>query len=292
MTEGDKAMFWSVVANENLKIYKRKLCWVEVAFLVLIVLGLLLALFVTIETNRSGLGLPSDERAMLLETITWPGALPNVLRLIGWDGIGPLFLVVLIGAVTAQEYTWRTMQLWLTRGVSRPLMVFSKFAALLLAGMVLVLTAFGAGSAATAIFSVLINGSLHLEMLNFPHLAYSFLRTIYSMLPYGALTFLLAIASRSTVVAISGGLVYTLLFESLIIQGIALIGEPLSRIAPYLPGSLASSLLSPNNATIGMEGATQMSSTSPLFAALGIGIWTLLFLGFSLSIFQRQDLTD
>ena len=204
-------MFWKIVAVENSKIFRRKLFWVELVLLAVIVLGLLLALFITIETNRNGVGLPSAERSMMLETITWPDALPNVLRLIGWDGIGPMFLVVLVGAVTAQEYTWRTLQLWLICGISRQLLLIAKFAALLLAGMVFIFAAFIVGSAATGIFSMLINGSLQLDMLDIPQVAFGFLRTVYTLLPYGALTFSLAIASRLTVMAISFGLVYTLL---------------------------------------------------------------------------------
>jgi ABC-type transport system involved in multi-copper enzyme maturation permease subunit len=285
-------MFWKILANENTKIVKRRLFWVEIALVALIVLGILLALYITIETNRNGSGLPSEERLRLLEMITWPNALFNVMMLSGWDGFGALFLIILVGAVTAQEYTWRTLHLWLSRGVSRPLLAIAKLTALLLAAMLIVLTALGTGGAISAIISAKINGSLHLEQLDLPQLFFSVMRTIYTLLPYGSLAFLLAVASRSAVVAISGGLAYSLLLENLIMQMIGLLGERLSQMVYYLPGSLANSLMTLNNATLGTGSSTDIDLITPFHASIGIAAWTLLFMGLSLWIFQRQDLAE
>jgi len=285
-------MFWQILANENTKILRRRLFWVEIALVALIVIGLLLALYITVETNRNGAGLPSEERLMLLQTVTWPGALVTVLSLISGDGIGGLFLVILVGAVTAQEYTWRTLQLWLSRGIPRSLFVLAKFSALLLSAVLIVLAALITGSAITAYFSIQSNGSLPLEQVDFLHLVMSTIRTIYTLLPYGALTFLLAVASRSTVVAISGGLAYTLLLEDVLMQVSGLLGERLSQITAYLPGSLANSLLTLNQSTILIKSSLEVGSITPLQAGIGIGVWTLFFLGLSLWIFQRQDLSE
>jgi len=285
-------MFWKILANENTKILNRRLFWVEIALAAFLVLGILLVLYITIENNQNGSVLPSEQRLMLLKAITWPDGLVNVVGLSGWNGFGGLFLIILVGAMTAQEYTWRTLHLWLSRGVSRPVLTLAKLTAFLLAAILIVLSALVTGSAVTAIISAKINGSLYLGQLDLPHLFFSVLRTTLTLLPYGSLTFLLAVASRSTVVAISGGLAYTLLIETLIIQVSGLLGERVVHVMQYLPGSLASSLSSLNNATLGTVGSTQVSLVSPLHAAIGIGVWTLLFLGLSLWIFQRQDLAE
>lgn len=285
-------MFWNVLTNENTKIIKRKLFWVEIALVALIVIGLLLALYITIEINRNGTGLPSKEHLMVLETITWPAALVNILRLAGWDGFGPLFLIVLVGAVTAQEYTWRTLHLWLARGVPRPLLLIAKLTAFLLAAILIVMTALGAGGAITAIISMKINGSLYLGQLDLQHLFFSILRTIFTLLPYGSLVFLLAVASRSSVVAVSGGLAYAFLLENLFMQVIGFLGERFSQMVSYLPGSLANSLLTLNNATLATGGSTGNELITPFLASIGIAAWTLLFIDLSLWIFQRQDLAE
>ena len=94
--------------------------------------------------------------------LTWPEAWNNVIRLAGWDGFGPLFLIILVGAVTAQEYTWRTLHISLSRGISRPVLVMAKLTALFIAGLLIVSTVLAAGGITTAIFSKMINGSLNI----------------------------------------------------------------------------------------------------------------------------------
>jgi ABC-type transport system involved in multi-copper enzyme maturation permease subunit len=284
-------MFWNILINENIKILRRRLFWVEIILLVLIVVGILLALFITVETERNGSGLLSEERRMLLETLTWPEAWNNVIRLAGWDGFGPVFLIILVGAVTAQEYTWRTLHLPLSRGISRPMLLMAKFAVLLIAGALIVLTVLVAGGITTAIFSTLINGSLNLRQLDMLHMSLSIVRATYTLLPYGCLALFLAVASRSTVVAISGGLVFTLVLENLIISGAGMLGERFANLVLYLPGGLANSLLALNNASLGMGNTSEMTIVSPLHAVIGIAAWAVLFLILSLVVFQRQDLT-
>ncbi|UCD98293.1 MAG: hypothetical protein JSV42_15260 [Chloroflexota bacterium] len=285
-------MFRNVLINENMKIIKRRLFWVEIALLGLIVMGILVALYITIGAARDGIGMPSEERLMLLEMITWTEALLNVLRFAGWDGFGPLFLIVLVGAVTAQEYTWRALHVCLARGVSRPLLATAKLTTFLISAVTIVLVVLLVGSLVTALTSMKINGSLQLGKLDLQLLFFSVLRTIFTLLPFGALTFLLAVASRSAVVAISGGLAYTLLLEPLIMQTIGLLDERWAKLGYYLPGSLAESLLSLNNAALAAGGSPGIGYVSPLNAAIGIGAWTLFFAGLSLWIFQRQDFTD
>lgn len=285
-------MFWNVLLNENSKILNRKLFLVEIVLLVLIVVGLLLALYITVETDRNGEGLLSGERSMLLKTLTWPDAWSNVIRLVGWDGFGPIFLIILVGAVAGQEYTWKTMNIALTHGIPRPLLLIAKFTALLATGMMIVLAAVAAGGITTGAFSTLFNGTLNLNQFDLFEVSMSFARAVYTLLPYGCLALLLAVASRSTVLAISGGLFYVVVLESFITSGAGMLGERVAHLAQYLPGGLANSLLTLNNASLGMESSSQLSTISPLLAVVGIAVWSLLFLGLSLIIFQRQDFTN
>jgi ABC-type transport system involved in multi-copper enzyme maturation permease subunit len=90
------------------------------------------------------------------------------------------------------------------------------------------------------------------------------------------------------VVAISGGLAYVLLIESILTQVLGLFDGPISQINAFLPGSMAKSLMSLNQA----PGGVVPGYLIPMNATLGIGIWILLFLGLSLFIFRRQDLSE
>ena len=284
-------MFWKVLSIENTKIYRRKLFWVELALMALMVIFLQIVLDATIEASINGAAMTADDRLEIKQVITWPGALVNVLNLAGGNALGGLLFVVLVGAITAQEYKWRTIHLWLSRGIPRPLLGAAKFTALLLPALLIVLAGLVTGGIITGIISVQIDGSLHLDQVNFLQLLLSVVRTTYTLLPYGALTFLLAVASRSTVVAISVGLSYVLLLESVLMQLLGLLGETLRSMIKYMPAALGNSLLVLNQATDMAASSPSNSAVIPLIAALGIAAWTLLFLGLSLLIIQRQDLT-
>ena len=284
-------MFWDLLSTENTKIVRRRMLWVVLALIAIVILIIEMALFGMAENGLSGAAMPAQDRLEVLQTITWPGALVNVLSMIGGNAFGGLFFVILVGAVTSQEYHWRTLHLWLSRGVPRPMLRLASFAALITPAMLIVLTALVAGGVITAIISLNINNTLLLDQMNFSQLFFSVLRTAYTLLPYGALTYFLAVISRSTVVAVSGGLAYVLLLEDLLTQILGLLGESWQRLIEYLPSTLANSLLALNQAAIGVEGSSTAGFGTPLIATMGIAAWSVLFLGLSLWIFQRQDLS-
>jgi hypothetical protein len=94
-------------------------------------------------------------------------------------------------------------------------------------------------------------------------------------------------------VAIGGGLAYSLLLEGLFIQLLALVGGKLADVGLYLPAGLARSLLESNaGLTVEVGGATAPLATglAPEVAAIGIALYTLLFMGLAMLAFQRQDL--
>lgn len=249
---------------------------------------LVLAFQFTLYAVLRGTAIPAEERMIFTQMISWPNALVNILSYTGGDALGGLFITILVGAVTAQEYTWRTIQLWLSRGIPRLHLGLGKFAALLLPAFLIVLTAVAAGGAMTAFLTTQINGSINFGQLDISHLVFSILRTTFTLLPYGAFTFLLAVASRSTVVAISGGLAYVLLIENILTQVLGLFDGPISQINNFLPGSMAKSLMSLNQS----PSSVVPGSLTPMNAAIGIGVWILFFLGLSLFTFHRQDLAE
>ncbi len=285
-------MFWHVLSIENTKIRQRRMFCVLLTLISLVVVIIQLVLFSTYDKGIGGITVPEEERLSIKGGITWPGALVNVLMYVGGGAFGGLFFVILVGAVTAQEYTWRTLHLWLSRGVSRPLLLVAKFMALLLPAMLFVFTGLLIGGSITALTSIHIDNTLHLDQVNFVQLALSILRTAYSILPYGALTFFLAVVSRSSVIAISGGVSFVLLLESLLIQLMGLIGGVIREMIRYLPNRLAEDLLSANQLTVDVGGVSAVGSVDPWIAAVGITLWMLLFLGLSLLVFQKQDLSE
>ena len=284
-------MLWHILSIENTKITKRQMFWVGLAMMAFAILIIELALYASFNNPGSNV-IPADDRSQLQQMITWPGALVTALNLSGGNAIGGILLVILAGTVTAQEYQWRTLQLWLSRGISRPILGIAKYAALVLPALSIVLIATLTSSVIAFVMSMHLNGSLLLGQINFLQLVFSIARTTCTLLPYGALTFMLAIVSRSSAVAIASGIAYTLLIEDLLMQLLGLFGEMGQYISQYLPAALSDSLLNLNQAIIGIEPGIPANSSTPCIASLGLITWTLLFLGLSLFILQRQDLSE
>ncbi|MCB9007265.1 MAG: hypothetical protein H6656_07880 [Ardenticatenaceae bacterium] len=60
-------------------------------------------------------------------------------------------------------------------------------------------------------------------------------RTAFTLLPYAALTFFLAVVSRSTVVAIGGGLAYAMLIEGCWFSFFAFVGGTWLKLGNICP---------------------------------------------------------
>ena len=145
----------------------------------------------------------------------------------------------------------------------------------------------------TAVFTQNLQGSLPFAEVDWWQAALSILRTAYTLLPYAALTFLLAVASRSTVVAVGGGLAYTLLIEGVLMQLLGLVGGTWAKIGQYLPAGLSNSLASLNRVSRQTNSGlvTQADGLSMETAVIGIALYTLLFVGLAVLAFRRQDLS-
>lgn len=284
-------MFWQMLAVEQKKLNHRKILWLELALAAAAAVFIPLMIYLASQSTDSNLVITAD--GPIEEMITWPGALSIGIDMLSGSGLGGLFIVVLVGALTAQEYGWRTMQLWLSNGISRPVLLLAKFTAVLLPALLLVLVAFAGGALVTGLITQNLLGRLPLAEVAWGQALLSIGRTAYTLLPYAALTFLLAVASRSTVVAVGGGLAYTMLIEGAARQILSFIGGFWGDVAQYLPGSLSNSLTVLNRVS-STAGSSLISAVpnevSAETAVFGIALYTLLFVGLALVAFRRQDL--
>jgi ABC-2 type transport system permease protein len=290
-------MFWNILSVENIKIIKRRMLWIELAILAGLIILLYTIIYATLQTTDE-LGMEGPARREVLNIVTWPGAILNALSFGGGNSLGGLLVIVLIGAITAQEYTWRTMHLWLSHGIPRPLLMGAKCVALLVPIFLFVVTPLIVGGGLTAIFTLYLDKSLPFGDINWWHLAMSVLRTAYTLLPYAALTFMLAIVTRSTAAAIGIGVAYTLLIEGVAGTIFSLLGGILRTIVMYLPGSLAEGVLKLNDTAMAGrlmstgEGPSIAKYLDPVPAAIGIALWTLFFVAVAVWSFRRQDLSE
>jgi ABC-2 type transport system permease protein len=288
-------MFMRTYSIEQTKLMRRPLPWILLAVLAGAIV-LITAVNYLVLNNSFGQEMGMDMTAEIRRQITWPGSLLNALAIAGGSALGGFLVVILSGTTMAQEYTWRTLQQWLGRGVPRPIFLAAKFAALLLPILLMVLVPLLVGGALTALFTIQLNGGLGFDQVAWSNVALRALATAYTLLPYAALTFLLAVATRSTVAAVGIGVAFALLVEGIILQMGALFSEALARLTLYLPAGLSQSLLqSQRLVQVSVDGAPVVSGAellSPAVAIAGIALYTVLFLALAMVIFRRQDLNE
>ncbi|WP_420643441.1 ABC transporter permease subunit [Candidatus Leptofilum sp.] len=284
-------MFWQMVSVEQKKLTNRKILWIEMAIAAAAAVLIPLIIYLASQSTDSNVVITAD--GPVEELVAWPLALLLGIDMTAGSGLGGLFIVILVGTLTAQEYGWRTMQLWLSHGVSRPVLMLAKFTAVLLPAFLIVMAAFVGGAITTGFITQSIQGSLPIAEVDWWQAFLSVLRTAYTLLPYAALTFLLAVATRSTVVAVGGGLAYAMLIEGVLRQFLGFVGGFWGDIPHYLPGGLSNSLTSLNRVGATVDTgliSTVPSDVTPETAAFGIAFYTILFVGLAVLAFRRQDL--
>lgn len=285
-------MFLQVLSIEQRKLSKRTMLWVEIGIMALIMVGMNLLLYTVSQTSLSqSSALEAEGATSIASQIVWPGGIANALGIA--TGMGAFLLVILTGALTAQEYQWNSYHLLLSRGVPRPLVLIAKFLVIMVAGLLLVVTALLAGSAITALFSQSVSGTIPFAAVNWGRVGLGTLLAAYSLLPYAALTFLLAIVTRSAVASIGVGLAYTTLIESLAMQGLTFLGGSWATAAQYLPAGLTQSLSAVGKrVAVSAPTADLSSMLSAERAAVMVAAYTLFFVGLAVVAFRRQDLSE
>src|SRR5579872_741368 len=279
-------MFWNVLHLESDKVFRRLLLWVG---LVIALAPMIIFLFIAFNAGRGVI--PTN-------VLIWPGGIATVLAFANGYfpgvGYGVYLLAVVIGMVTAQEYSWRTMQLWLSHGIARPLLLGMKFLLALLVVMLIVLAFFLVGGIISIVFAYQLQGTVDFSHVDVLQLLLSYLRTVYGMLPYAALTLLMVVVTRSAAAAIGGLVLFMLAIELPLSLLLPLLGTNYGRIAQYLPAGLAQTMNIQNDIAAKMVVQTLVSSgqPSPLAAVICIAAYTLLFFGIALWIFQHQNLTN
>ena len=292
MQDKEADMLWNLYSNENTKLFRRALYWVGLAILLGMGMAIFGFLYATVQIPALSQNIPPEQIVMFTAMLTWPAAFYTALQL-SWSSIslGGLLAFLLVGVVMAQEYPWRTLNLTVGHGIPRARVLAAKLLSVftaLVGWMLLLMVAVGAFTAFTTWQT---GGSLDLGSMNFGHLGMSILRQLLALTPYVALTFCLAVATRSAVAAIGVAAGISLIVEPLFIQLNVITGGGLSGVAAYLPMMLSQSLLKANElGAAGMLGAG--GGMNPGTAAAAIAAYTGIFLLAAFLIFRRQDLSS
>lgn len=176
-----------------------------------------------------------------------------------------LFAAAILGAWTAQEYGWRTLALLFSRGTPRGGWLLARWVSALGSLALVMAMPVVLGLTILSLYQGGLPAQLQGDGLK---LLESFLALVLTALPYLSLALLLAVASRSVAVTLSGVLGFGLVLEAVILQLWPQIGK-------YLPAAL---------------GKAWLASSAPNAELGGLLIYTLGFLALAGVALKRQDL--
>jgi ABC-2 type transport system permease protein len=220
-------------------------------------------------------------------TITWPGFIGSSLSLS--RSFGFVLAIILVGGLTAQEYSSRTASLQIGHGTPRLLFLPAKFLGFFLPIFVLVISPVLFGAAISAIGTVAVSGGIDVSTVDFRRFAATVIGITYSLLPCASFTFLLAVLTRSTAASIGIGMGYFLVAENILYVILWSSQGTYADIANHLPGKLADHLI---NLIEGVKNPLIGSSPPDLAATIiAIAAYTLCFFLLALAVFYRQDLS-
>lgn len=266
-------MFLRLLIIETRKTLKHPALWLGLAALVFLLSSFVLISHLQVANgfHKSSGGLEKD--------------LLSGLAFFNWIGV---LVYAVIGAVLAAfDYPDRSIQLWLTRGVTRPLLLFARLTVIMLFGLGVV------GFSVVSLLSLgilsrtLFFGTVDASNLNPVVLLPATLRVFWGAIPYLTLTALFAVATRSPLFAAGGTIVYGSVLEMLAIKA----GDKFPILVRYLPASLAQ-VLQTQNTLIDRTAQlpVQVDNMSQPQAAFAIGVLFVLLSLTSLVIFSYQDL--
>lgn len=301
-----------LVMNENMKIYRRIRTWVLI--LIYVAICITPTFFMNISDNSNWQEELKQQNASYEQSVTEmnEGASSHLSDLIlinnyrlehnippdasmwsvveDWMFVLPLatlFIVVIASDIVASEYAWGTIKLLLIRPVSRRSILFSKYIAVLLFGVVMIgLTIVESGVIGGFIHGFDLSNEVSLSVQNgIVHESSLILHTLqlYAMnsvnlLMIITMAFMISAVFRSSVLAIV--LSFMCLFFGNLVAGLAYKYE----WAKYL-------LFANTNLTQYLDGGTTLTGKTMTFSLVVLAVYFILFHLVSYIIFTKRDVS-
>ena len=205
--------------------------------------------------------------------------------------LGSVLLVILAASTIATEYSWGTIRTLLPRATSRTAPIVAKLIALLAFATVLAGLGFAVAVGASALVTTLedLPGGVGPDF--WPETIAALGRTVFTMLPYGALAFLVALWGRSSAAGISVGLV-VLLLEGLVTTLLSALGDVLDWLPAVLLSENASAVLAASNTGTTEGFAPGDDLPDPWRAAAVLAAYTAAFVALAIWRFRGRDVTS
>lgn len=266
-------MLLRLLAIETRKTFKHPALWIGLSALVF-----LLGFFMFINHIQVAGGYEAASGGLEQDLIEGLGF---------YSWIGVLVYAVTASIIAAFDYPDRSIQLWLTRGVPRPLLLVARLTAILFFGWLMacfvLIALLGLGSVSRLLFF----GVVDTSNLDLSALLPVALRVFWGSVPYLGMTVFLAVVSRSPIFAAGGTIVFRTILEHFAARSYRF-----PTLVRHMPATL-SHVLQEFNLALDLS-APPLSPASAIMpearAILLIGVFFIFFCIASFAVFSRQDL--
>ncbi len=274
----------NVLVAEFHKTFGRKVAWVITgAVTVFTVLYFVLATMTARQAQVTGMDVGS------IPPVSWPhGLVTGVVELLSPGFVGGIAAIVLVSSLWSSEMRWRTLHLWLGRGVSRTQMLVAKVVILVLPLLLVGGVGTVAAGGTSAALTLLAEGRISLQQVDGPQLVLGMLRSTLALMPVAALTLLVGVVVPSGVGSLGGALGYLLLGEQLLGTVLGLVG--VGEMARYLPIAVANNLVDHGRSMV-HDAAGPLMVMDAATALVACMAWTAILLGVAIWSLRRRDLT-
>ncbi len=267
-------MFMRALGIEARRVFRHPMTWLQFAAL----LGLL--------------GMYCIARSMLTAASFRSGDAPSGSDLQSGLELFRFVSILFYAASTALVFGYdlpdRSVHIWLTGGVSRPVLVLARLVVALFLTALLIAVAVLGLIAETALARLVFLAGAPALLVNWANVVPAIARLFMAAMPYVALTATLAIAGRSALFAGAGALVFRTVAENVLLR----VGQ---QFLPALPGLLPSQLAAVlEQGAIRLDPAAMLSPMGPLapgepIAIVCITAWLIVLGGSAVIVFAHQD---
>lgn len=229
-----------------------------------------------------------QSRDVFRKGFTLPDSITGAIG--GFSAVGPLLIMVLAASVMGSEYGWGTLRNVLTRGTGRWQLLSAKLLLLLrlcsdvliILAVLAVVSSFIAGVIPPSETGELADPGTWLDIV------VEYLKIVYSLLPFIALSVFLTVLTSSTAVGIAVSIGYYLV--EAILSPILNLNDTLSNLTDYLLVASVNTWNAAPLVEVEVSSVSGEQTSDALQAFLVILVYTAVLLAVSFWLFMRRDI--
>jgi len=282
---------FDLVKVELTKLRKRRMTWILLG--VMVALYIFMFLITYAIANNPPEHMDAETVEGLRDGVILPYSLTTVYSMA--LGVGSLLLIILVGAAVGNEFGWGTIRQVLTRKGVRYQYVSAKLIAFIICAIIGTMIAFAFGFVMAMITTAALEGGIDWGFMTTEFVGEIFRNfgwTLYTLVPYILMTMTFALLGRSALVGIGAMLGYTMI-EGIFIGVFGLGNETIAKIGHYLIGPNTEALLPQIQMGGPMMGGGGgiIAPPTTTWAVITLIIYGVAFLGISLWLFKKRDIT-